>query len=394
MPLSPPVPPAIRDEPLHREGGEVGVKVASQRLVLDEAVSVPDDPLPAPEPVGEPRVPRAVYLRVVKLMPPDDRSSRDDGVLGDDVPLDVPQGLKPAGHRRRRRQHPRHLLLRVAVLRYHRLTEVHQAAALAVDRHPVPGSLLYFMACRRLLQLPGIQLGVAAPEVEAVDLREGVADRAEELEIGSEPAEDLEVLGVVEAEGFVVSDGDSDPPALLVRHHLSFLLGLRLRLRHRDLAAEVEDPVEVCVLLEEVREGIQVVAALKAHQEPQVAARKGYLAPPGEGGEDRDFQGREGLRQEAAMAVATDPVEDEPRYLHAGVVAPVAEGHRRGGPARPVDVHHQEDGGSEGFCDGGRRRHLRRVEAVVEAHDAFDDGDVRALDAFRERAADSVCSHH
>ncbi len=50
------------------------------------------------------------------------------------------------------------------------------------------------------------------------------------------------------------------------------------------------------------------------------------------------------------MPFASDPVEDEPRDLDLGVVAPVAEGHRRGGPARPVDVHHQEDGGSEGFA--------------------------------------------
>ena len=185
MPLSPPVPPAIRDEPLHREGGEVGVKVASQRLVLEEAILVPDDPLPAAEPIGEPGVPRAVHLRVVKLVPPDRRSSRDDGVLDDDVPLDVTEGLEPSGHGGGCGEDPGHFVLRIAILRYHRFAEVHQAAALAVDRHPVPGGLFYLMAGRRLLQGAGVQLGVAAAEVEAVGFGEGVTDRAEEAEVGS-----------------------------------------------------------------------------------------------------------------------------------------------------------------------------------------------------------------
>src|SRR5690606_7646120 len=117
------------------------------------------------------------------------------------------------------------------------------------DRHPVLGGLFYFMTGRRLLQGPGVELGVAAAEVEAVGLREGVADRAEEAEVGAEPPEDLEVLGVVEAEGLVVCDGDSYPPALLVLHRLRLRLSLRFRLHGRDLAAELEDPVEVCVLL-------------------------------------------------------------------------------------------------------------------------------------------------
>src|SRR5690242_21239863 len=92
-----------------------------------------------------------------------------------------------------------------------RLAQVHQTAALRVERISALDELLHRLATRGVVAEDArMQLGIAAAEVIAVGLRWlWVDERAPEHELGAGLAQPIEVLGVIELERDVASDGDA-----------------------------------------------------------------------------------------------------------------------------------------------------------------------------------------
>ena len=85
-------------------------------------------------------------------------------------------------------------------------TQIHEAAAFCIDGQAGPGLLFQVFHKPRVgRQTIGLKLGVAAPQVKAVETRRqlGVDQRGKFHQFSAEMPQPLQVLGVIKAEGLV-----------------------------------------------------------------------------------------------------------------------------------------------------------------------------------------------
>jgi hypothetical protein len=104
---------------------------------------------------------------------------------------------------------------------------------------------------------------------------------------------------------------------------------------------------------------------------------------------------RDGGGTAGRVRFAAGVVEDESGYARAGVK--LFEAARDGGDAsrRLGNVHHEEHGRAEEFCDlRGGGAVVFEIAAVEKAHHAFDDGNVRARAGALENGCDAGIVEH
>ena len=117
--------------------------------------------------------------------------------------------------------------------------------------------------------------------------------------------------------------------------------------------------------------------ALGRRHEAEVALGRGEGVVAAQDAEHRHAERLDGLAQQQRVALAADAVEDHAGDVDLGVVAGVAVDDGRCGARERGGVEDEHDGRAQelGHVGGGGQLAAAR-RAVVEAHDALDDGDV------------------
>jgi len=189
-------------------------------------------------------------------------------------------------------------------------------------------------------------------------------------ELRPQGLQELQGLGVVEAEGLVPGVGHPDPWGAPFRQERGGLgqggSGL----------GQAQDPLQVHP--EGLAQGGQGWARLPGEHQTQMALRDfqgGILGKPTQKGQAHLGQR---LLEKGRMPLRTHPVGEDPHHLDPRVKAPEALHQGRDGSSHAGGIHHQGHGGLEepGHLGGGAHP-AKGVLAVKQAHHPLHQGQVR-----------------
>ena len=228
-----------------------------------------------------------------------------------------------------------------------------------------------------------MHFGVAAAEVVGVGLRKRVGKRGEEDEVRSCAAKVVEVVAVVEAEGCVHGNGNGCAGAAAAGRR-------RLCGKRRSGSCGGDHGVKVTVLFNKGSD-LPQTGVLFSHEETEVAAFDGKGVGPRHPAEQREGKvaGRHGFMPGGSAFGHDDACEPE-----TGIVSGIASDEGGNAAGHAFDVGDQNDGGVQETGDVGCAGAVGSVNAVVESHDSFDDGDVRTRTGTGEAVTDAVLTHH
>ena len=138
----------------------------------------------------------------MKLVPANGLTHLGYGILPSYLRFHIPQRHKPLLHNSRAGQGTHHS--KGARLRLYALTQIHQAAALSIDRHAVFRGRLYLPEGGRRFQLGGMEFRIASTNVQAIYVRQTVPQRAERDQLCASSLQLAQVLIIIKAEGFIL----------------------------------------------------------------------------------------------------------------------------------------------------------------------------------------------
>lgn len=155
----------------------------------------------------------------------------------------------------------------------------------------------------------------------------------------------------------------------------------RLGLKFRSKASEVQDGLDVERLGDgraHRLNGLALPLVLGGRHKTEVALRHLERVIAVQRAEHTDARILHGTADHLLMCRGAEAVEDDAGEVDLVVV--VAESLRdgRGRRAHRLDIEHEHDRRLEQLGDGGRRADALAA-AVIEAHDALDDSDIRAV---------------
>ena len=213
-------------------------------------------------------------------------------------------------------------------------------------------------------------------------------ERAERHELGAAVREDGEARRVVEGECLVARDADAAVPRLrLALWHIDFELWRQ--------AGQVQDGLDVKRLGDGCAhrlDGLTLALVLGDGHEAEVALRHLERIVAAQRAEHADARILHGAADHLLMRRRAEPVEDDAGQVDLRVVVAEPAGNRRGRSAHRLDIEDEHDRRLEQLGDGRRGAHAL-TPAVVEAHDALDDGDIRPLHRPRKELRQHLLWH-
>ena len=285
--------------------------------------------------------------------------------------------------------------------------QVHEAPALGIDRPVGGGEPTHGLSHARVAgELPGVELGVAAADVETVHLRQRrVLGWAPEDQVGARGAEAIEVLRIVELKRAVPRDAEADSLRLRPSRAWGRHPAAPARARHAlvppglDGSGKGQEAVEVDVLLDGAGQRVTERGrddALGAGDEAEVAlGQREVVAARQEAHRHRAAGPLERVGEPLRVPVTADPVEDHGREAERGIEPLEAEDDRPRAPRQRPGVHHEHHRRAQPFRDlRGRAVLALSVEAVEAAHHALHQRQIGAGRLAGDRLADVVARAH
>ena len=229
----------------------------------------------------------------------------------------------------------------------------------------------------------------AAAKDEAVYLGDFlVAKRAEIDELSAQALQGFEAGGIVEGESFVSGHADAD---FFLGRFAARLFGFQ----ERRMSGDFQERLGVHPFPGGFAHVTDDFLSLdfRHRREAQVALRCLQAVVPVEGTDDRHVDFFHHFPHHGFVAVGAQAIQDDPGDMDVRVVFAEAQGGSGDAVAHGLAVQHQ---------DHRRMKLLRDVgsgadaigPAVVEAHDPFDDGNIRALGERREGRRQALRRRH
>ncbi len=377
----------------------VNVSVGGKDVLVDDPVPVAVDAGPAPHakhqvafPTGPSQHPGIVELvaanlgagRVVWVF----ALHADDGVAMPLGALEQPEGHREdSGHR-------------VALALYDQfLAQVHEAAALGIDRQPVIDHLPQPAAERRIgRQLRGMGLGKPAADVNSVELGQAlVPERAHGNDLRPGRRQSLDVFRVVKLKRRILQDADAGQRGRACCPLTRCLVRIRWRAHAAQrwgFTGDAYEGLQIDVLGRDAGDGSDRVrrpAVLGGRHESHVALGKNLPVELGNRADHRDpAVVLDAPAQDRFVPRAGDPVEDHPADRHLRVEAHTAGDHRGHGACGfgAVQAHHH--GCPQQLGQFGGAGGAVQVDAVVKTAVALDQGTIDTVAVGAERAPDGL----